>query len=77
MMSASIGCGVATGDVVVARIQEAIGIRSVLEAAVLGFVESIPHIDVLVVPFDDELGVVEVVVDDLGAGPGAVFVEEG
>lgn len=33
-------------------------------------------VDVLVVPCDDELGVVEEVVDDAAVGPCAVFGEE-
>lgn len=39
-------------------------------------VESVPNRDIFVVALDDELGIIEVIINDLWTRPGAVFIEQ-
>lgn len=56
-----------SSEIMVAWVEEAAGVRSVLERAVLWLVECVPDINIFIIPLDDEFGIVEVVIDYLRA----------
>lgn len=52
-------------------------VRCILPVAVLRLVDGKPMLDILVVPLDDESGIVEVIIDDLPITPPTIFIEQG